>query len=136
MKPLLELIRLYGVQLSAAGSAVVFIIGLLKYLIERKEAHYWKEFEVYHRLIKELVEGEKPDAQMYADRQAAIIFELRNFKRYYPCSLRSLKGLRKYWSRGDNEHPRIFEELDLSIAFVEKQLQRKQRFRRKKKNDE
>lgn len=95
MDMLLEILKTYGSQISIFGVAIAFIFGVYKFISERRTAHYWKEFEVYHKLVKELVGPEKENDKMYLDRQAAIVFELRNFKRYYPFSLRMLKGLKE-----------------------------------------
>lgn len=89
-----------------------------------KQERQIKEFDNYHRLIKELVQPEKSDEPMYVDRQAAIIYELRNFKRYYPISYRTLKGLQKNWSE-NGVYPRLLEEISLSIAFFEKKKSKK-----------
>lgn len=62
-------------------------------------------------------------ASLYVDRQAAIIFELRNFKRYYPCPLRMLLGLRKKWAEVPNQLPRLLEEIELTIAFLKHSIQ-------------
>lgn len=115
---MLEFVRLYGSQLSAIGAALVFLFGGYKYLRDRRDAHYWKEFEVFHKLIRELVEPSGADQVMYTDRQAAILFELRNFKRYYPYSLRMLYGLRAKWGAVSDQYPRLLEELELTIAYL------------------
>ena len=57
---------------------------------------------------------------MYVDRQSAIIFELTNFKRYYDFSYRTLIALRDQWSKIEGQYPRLIEELDLTIDFLEK----------------
>lgn len=121
MDALLIIFKEYGSQLSAVGAAVVFIFGVYKFQAERKASHYWKEFEVYHTLVKELVECPSGGA-LYVDRQAAIMYELRNFKRYYPYSLRMLRGLRKKWV--DVQFPRLIEEMDITIEFLEKRSKR------------
>ncbi|MCL1826139.1 MAG: hypothetical protein FWG26_09440 [Betaproteobacteria bacterium] len=121
---LFEFIRLYGNQLSAISAVLAFLFGVYKYLEERRESHYWKEFEVFHKLVKELVEPSGENRTLYIDRQAAIIFELRNFKRYYPYSLRMLIGLHSRWSAVPDRFSRLLEELNLTIQFLESQGQR------------
>ena len=56
METLVELFKVYGTQLSALGAAVAFIFGAYKFQAERKASHFWKEFEAYHKLVKELVD--------------------------------------------------------------------------------
>ncbi len=120
MDMLLTILKEYGGQLSALGAAVVFVFGVYKFQAERKAAHYWKEFEVYHKLVKELVEP--AEGGLYVDRQAAIMYELRNFKRYYPYSLRMLLGLKQKWSVVPNQFPRLLDEMDATIEFLERKL--------------
>ncbi len=128
MGSVLDFVRLYGGQFSAIGAALVFLFGVYKYLHDQRQFHRWKEFEVFHKLVRELVEPDAKDQAMYIDRQAAVIFELRSFKRYYPYTLRMLLGLRGKWGDGGvrEKYPRLVEELNLTIAYLE----RKGRWRR------
>ena len=118
----MEFLKLYGSQLSAIGATLAFIFAIYKFQIERKTEFYWKEFEVFHKLVKELVEPPSEQGAMYVDRQAAIMFELRNFKRYYPYSHRMLSGLRKKWTAVPNQFPRLIEEMDLTMEHISKNL--------------
>ena len=120
MKLLIESLETYGTQLSALGAAVVFIFGAYKYLSERNKSHYWKEYEVYHKVIKELVEPSSPNSEMYIDRQTAAIYELRFYPRYYSHTLRMLKGLKEKWAKVSGLSPRLLKELDLTINYIEK----------------
>ncbi len=121
MDTLLEIFKLYGTQISALGAAVVFIFGIYKFLVERKESHFWKEFETYHTLVKELVEPPSENGPLYLDRQTAILYELRFYKRYFPHTFRMLKALKEKWDTPD-QHTRLIEELNLTIDYVKKKL--------------
>ena len=101
---------------SIAGIAT-FLWTTYQYFDTRKRDQDLKEFEIYHKLIKELVQ---PDGEngLYVDRQTAIIYELRNFKRYYPFSYRTLQGLKEKWSKVDGQFPRLLEEIELTIKFL------------------
>lgn len=110
----------------------ILIIGMLpffwaiyKYFDSRKREQDLKEFNNYHRLIKELVQPETKDSPMYVDRQAAIIYELRYYKRYFPITLRTLKGLREKWGKVEGQYPRLLEELDLTITFLQKKIKKR-----------
>ena len=125
MNPLLQIFKDYGTQLSALAGLIGFIVGMWKYLSERRETHFWKEFEVYHTLVKRLVQPEDTGARLMLDRQAAVVFELRNFRRYYPYSLRMLQGIKKELGpevsktgHGD----RLIAEIDLAIEFIEERV--------------
>ena len=113
-----EFIKNYGTQLSAIGAMFAFIFAIYKYHIERKTTLYWKEFDIFHKLIQGLVEPSTEKHSMYLDRQIAIIFELRNYKRYYPVSLRILKRLKISWNKPG--FMRLIEEIDITILHIEK----------------
>lgn len=113
-----------GANSAPSAQCSSFFISAYKYLRDRRETHYWKEFEVFHKLVQELVQPASDDQTMYIDRQAAIIFELQNFKRYYPYSLRMLHGLRTKWNTVPSQFPRLLEELDLTIKYLERRVNR------------
>ena len=119
---LLEFIKVYGSQLSAIGAVVFFIFATYKYLTERSTTLFWKEFEVFHKLIKELVEPPSKDETLFLDRQIAIVFELKNFKRYYPVSLRILQGIKESWSSLPSNYKRLIDEIDLTIQHIENNI--------------
>lgn len=103
---------------SAVIAIIAFGFAVYKFQIERRTNMFWKEFEVYHKLIKELVEPPSENGAMYVDRQTAILYELRNFERYFPHSLRMLEGLQEKWNKVPNQFPRLLEELELTITFL------------------
>ncbi len=78
-------------------------------------------FQTYHKLIQQLVEREDPNLPMKLDRQIAVVFELRNFKEYFPVSLRILKGVREDWQDygPKSKRDRLLHEIDESIKFIE-----------------
>lgn len=110
----------YTVLISIGVSFVTFVWTVYQYLDTKKRDQDLKEFENYHKLIKELVQPEKTEKGevLYVDRQAAIIFELRHFKRYYPFSYRTLMGLKEKWEKVPNQFPRLLDELDRTIDFL------------------
>ncbi|MNG37384.1 hypothetical protein D3C84_1247180 [compost metagenome] len=61
---------------------------------------------------------------MRLDRQIAVVFELRNFKEYFPVTLRIFKGLKESWAEygPEEKRERLHEELDLAITYIEKKL--------------
>ncbi|MDD3088702.1 MAG: hypothetical protein PHT95_02010 [Candidatus Omnitrophica bacterium] len=120
MEQIFEVIRTYGTQISALGAAIAFIFAVYKFQAERATIHFWKEFEAYHKLVKELVEPPSEKGVLYVDRQTAAIYELRFYKRYYPHSQRMLKGLKEKWSAVPRQFPRLLEELDLAIEYIDK----------------
>jgi hypothetical protein len=106
--------------ISASMGLLTFFWTAYKYFDTRKRDQDLKEFENYHKLIKELVQPEDEKERMYVDRQTAILYELRNFKRYYPFSYRTLVSLKIKWEKVPGQFPRLLEELNLTINFLEK----------------
>ena len=92
------------------------------FALKRREMRS-ERFNVYHDLIKQLVEQEEKDRPKKLDRQLAVVFELRRFPEYYEPSLRILKGLRQAWGqqaqRTDRGNP-LMDEMDATIEKIEK----------------
>lgn len=102
---------------------ITLIWSIWKYFDTKKRAQDLQEFENYHRLIKELVQPENGvEGEMYVDRQTSIMFELRHFKRYYPISLRTMIGLRNKWEKVPEQFPRLLEEAELTIKYLERKI--------------
>lgn len=91
-----------------------FFLPIRHYLNQRKLEEEDKRFNNYHRLIKEMVQGGGP-GETYLDRQIAVVFELRNYKEYYPVTERILLGLCQTWANCD---VRILNEINLTLAFI------------------
>lgn len=111
-----------GVLLAAAPIAYAVIQFILSRRAEAKRVR----FETYHSLIKQLVEREDPGQPMRLDRQTAVVYELRNFKHYYPVTLRILQGLKSDWSGSSYGPPekrlRLLAEIDLAITYISRKL--------------
>ena len=114
IEDILNFIKDNQIELYVLGVTIAFLFSIYKYYINRKTELYWKEFEIYHKLLKDLVQPEVENGTMYQDRQVAIIFELKNFKRYYPISEKILKELRKTWINNN----RLVEEIDLTLEHI------------------
>jgi hypothetical protein len=85
-----------SVTLGAVGSAIAFAFSVLQFVSVRKREAQEREFGKYHTLIERLVSPDK-SGEMFLDRQVAVVFELRNFPRYYDCTQRILEGLKQHW---------------------------------------
>ncbi|MCT7492519.1 hypothetical protein [Aliarcobacter cryaerophilus] len=114
IEEILKFIKDNQIQIYVLGVTITFLFGVYKFYIRRKTELYWKEFEIYHKLLKDLVQPEVENGSVYLDRQVAIIFELKNFKRYYPISEKILKELRKKWISNN----RLIEEIDLTLEHI------------------
>jgi hypothetical protein len=99
------------------GAAITFIWSAIQFILQRRKEQQDREFEVFHRLVKELVSPEKTESVMRMDRQIAVVFELRHFHRYYEVTGRILKGLREHWET-DPENARLVEEIGLTLESI------------------
>jgi len=104
--------------MAAAGvTAGTLIWSIIQFSWNKNSEAKSKQFDVYHRLIKELVEpGEK--GSIYIDRQCAVVFELRHFKRYRELTVRILSGLRTDWANNPLVLPRLKTEIDLTLKYL------------------
>ena len=114
IEDILNFIKDNQIQLYVIGVTIAFLFSIYKFYIRRKTELYWKEFEIYHKLLKDLVQPEVENGSVYLDRQVAIVFELKNFKRYYPISEKILRELRKKWISNN----RLIEEIDLTLEHI------------------
>ena len=119
----------------ALGLVVPILISFWKfweYLNIKHREMQSERFQVYHDLIKRLVEPEEKNGSMKLDRQLAVVFELRRFSEYYEPSLRILTGLRKSWGQSPHEEKvderpnmqRLFDEMDDTISTMKSRSRR------------
>lgn len=105
--------------LSILGAAIAFTWSVAQFILVRRKELEAREFESYHRLIKELVSMDPETKSLWMDRQIAVIFELRHFPRYYEVTARILTGLREYWGQDAQlQSSRLMQELDLTLAYI------------------
>jgi hypothetical protein len=101
------------------GAAVAFIWSTTQQIAQRKADAREREFQAFHRLVKELVSPDSADGVMRLDRQAAVVFELRHFPLYYDFTERMLMGVKKGWASNPNVQPRLIEEIDLTLKHIQ-----------------
>ncbi len=107
--------------LGILGAALAFIVSTIMQIVQRRAEGREREFQAFHRLIKELVAPDPESGKAWIDRQAAVVFELRHFRRYYEFTERTLKGLREKWvADPDFQWPRLIEEIDLTLHHIQK----------------
>lgn len=105
--------------LSALGASVTFIWSAIQFILVRRRDQANQEFETYHRLIKELVQPDPDSQTAWIDRQVAVVYELKNFPRYYPVTVRILNNLRCIFTK-DPELTWSFliQEIDLTLQHI------------------
>jgi hypothetical protein len=90
-----------------------FLSQIIQFIVTHTNDAKNRQFEAYHRLIKELVKPE--DGQTHVDRQCAAVFELVRFKSYRPVTIRILNGLQDDWKNDPNFRPRLAKEIEIAL---------------------
>ncbi|HEY7937453.1 MAG TPA: hypothetical protein VID26_10040 [Candidatus Limnocylindrales bacterium] len=82
----------------------------------RNKALQHERFNIYHDLVRQLVQPDAPGGAMSIDRQIAVVFELRNFPEYYELTMRMLEGLRATWTNPNSA--RLTQEIGFTIDYI------------------
>ena len=105
--------------LSILGAASAFMWSTYWQVTQRKAEGRERDFLAFHKLIKELVAPDPESGVAWLDRQAAIVFELRHFPRYYEFTERMLRGLKEKWAADPGfRWPRLIEEINLTLDYI------------------
>jgi len=116
---MLHLLAHNATVLSIIGASIAFAWSIIRFVLDRRKELQDREFEAYHRLIKELVSPDPESKVMWIDRQAAVVFELRHFPRYYEFTVRMLLHLREKWKADpDFQWQYLLDEVDRTIEYV------------------
>ncbi len=101
-------------------SLVILVIGAVW--------QYWRfakewNFKNYHKLIKELNQSDTPKEPIKLYRQVAVVYELRNYPRYFSVSKRILQEWIDSKSDEDkNKFIPLYKEMELCIEFMNKKF--------------
>jgi len=101
---------------------IALIWQSVQFFLTRSSDAKNRQFDAYHRLVKELVQPSET-GKTYVDRQCAAVFELRRFKNYEELTVRILMGLRDDWRTSGSFHPRLAKELELTLDSFSKRSQ-------------
>jgi len=123
----MDTILKYLSVITVAGAAISFIVGLVKYLDQRKREELTTRFKTFHELMGPIVaRGERPNEGLALSQQVAAVYELQHFKDYSYASVPILEDLRARWGK-EKETPQL---LLRAIDDTLKVLQQKTRWRR------
>lgn len=118
MKEILDWLH-SGVSVGATVAAIAALFPIFQFFLVRRRESQDSEFKIYHLRIEQLVSPEKDKPVMYIDRQIAVVFELRHFKRYFECTQRLLSDLKENW-KGQPNSVRLIREIEFTLAYIEK----------------
>jgi hypothetical protein len=81
------------------GAAISFIVGLVKYLDQRKREERTKRFELFHDLTRRIFAwGERGGEGLPLTQQVAAVYELQHFREYVYTSIPILEHLREFYA--------------------------------------
>ncbi len=99
---MIDSILKYFSLITVAGAAISFVIGLIKYLDQRKREERTKTSELFHDLMRRVsAQGEGPSEKLPLTQQAAAIYEPQHFDEYAYASVPILEDLRKQFVDGN-----------------------------------
>jgi len=104
---LIDTILKYLSLITVAGAAISFVVGLVKYLDQRKREERTTRFKMFHDLMGPIVaRGERPNEGLALSQQVAAVYELQHFKDYSYASVPILEHMRARWEK-DRETPQL-----------------------------
>ncbi len=107
MSALIDTILKYLSLITVAGAAISFVVGLVKYLDQRKREERTTRFKMFHDLMGPIVaRGERPNEGLALSQQVAAVYELQHFKDYSYASVPILEDMRARWEK-DRETPQL-----------------------------
>ena len=85
---MIDTILKYLSVITVAGAAISFIVGLVKYLDQRKREERTTRFKTFHELMGPIVaRGERSNEGLALSQQVAAVYELQHFKDYSYASV-------------------------------------------------
>ena len=106
--------------LSIFGAAVAFVVSTWQQVSQRRSEAAERQFQAFHDIVEKVVSPAPTEGLFYVDRQAAVVFELRHFPRYYDYTERMLARLRKKWVAEAQPHSHVLiEEIDLTLKHIQ-----------------
>ena len=106
----------YQPLITAFVALVTFGWAVIQFLLTRSRESRHRQFDMYHRLIKDLVQGD--GEATYVDRQIAAVYELRSFKDYWPLSRRILSRLDANWQGNASYHSALQAEIATTLHAI------------------
>lgn len=116
-------VKEWGTVLAVTGAVITFLWSVFQFMLNRGRESKNRDYQVYHQLIKEIVQ---PDTggETYIARQMAAVYELRNFPRYFDISYRVANHLKVSWADKLTTQPDLAYELNELIAITAPEIRR------------
>src|SRR5207249_9495206 len=116
---LIDTILKYLSLITVAGAAISFVVGLVKYLDQRKREERTTRFKMFHDLMGPIVaRGERPNEGLALSQQVAAVYELQHFKDYSYASVPILEDLRARWGTEKETPPLLLKAIDETLKSL------------------
>jgi hypothetical protein len=120
MTNLVDLLSSHAAVLSVCGAAVTWMVSTILQIVQRRAEANERQFQAFHTIVEKVVSPDPKGGLHYVDRQAAVIFELRHFTRYYDFTERLLQRLRKKWTEDPAPYADVLiQEIDLALKHIQ-----------------
>ena len=103
------------------GTAIAFIVGLFKWIDQRKREQDQKHYEAFHRMVCLASGTDENGRTVKWPQQLAAIYQLQAYKKYAFASVPVLKAMQSDTSNVGAEHLR--EALATTIAALSNQAE-------------
>ena len=108
----MENILKYLSEITVSGAALSFVIGLIKWLDERRRDREERQYQSFHRMVCLASGTDESGRTIKMPQQLAAIYQLQRYKQYAFASVPVLEHLLKEM-KGEND-PRV-EDLNKAI---------------------
>ncbi|MBH3433677.1 MULTISPECIES: hypothetical protein [Pseudomonas] len=113
-------------------AVLVAMTALIQFFLIKRSEEHARQFANYHKLLEDLNEKKDPDGKIsgqYLDRQMAIVYELRNLRKYHAITVRVLERCLGSWEKlEDFGYAPVISEAERTIAYIKRNQHK--RFRR------
>lgn len=119
----LSFVKEWGTVLAVTGAVITFLWSVVQFMLNRGRESKNRDYQVYHQLIKEIVQPD-PGGETYVARQMAAVHELRNFPRYFQITYRVANHLKVSWADKLTTKPDLAYEIDELISITAPEVRR------------
>ena len=114
---MLDVILKYLSIITVAGAAISFVVGLIKYLDQRKREERTTRFRMFHELVGPIAAW-KERANEALSQQVAAVYELQHFKDYSYASVPILDDMRTRWGNDPAMPPLLLRAIDETLEVL------------------
>src|SRR5439155_16693359 len=106
--------------ITVAGAAISFVVGLIKYLDQRKREERTTRFRMFHELMGPIAAW-KERANEALSQQVAAVYELQHFKDYSYASVPILEDMRARWGKEKETPQLLLRAIDDTLEVLQQE---------------